>query len=154
DVLPVLPGDEERIRGDDAVVAEAEEPGGVDLEVEVRRPAVRVARVPDEADDVTRLDARALHGERRVRGAVRVVELVALAIAEPQAVAPEVVPADRVDGPVRDGQDRRPLRREDVLAVVPAARDVGPRSAERVPERDRSVDGEDVPLAGERRVDV
>src|SRR5919198_541650 len=37
DVLGVLPRDEEGVRSDDAVVAEPEQRGGMDLEVEVRR---------------------------------------------------------------------------------------------------------------------
>ena len=81
-----------------------------------------------------------------------VVELVPLPVAQPEPVAAEVVPADREHGAVGDGEQRGSERREDVLAVMPA--DAGPGRAERVGERRRPVDREDVPLRGERRRDV
>src|SRR5215831_19647314 len=56
DVLLVLPGDEEREGSDDPVVAESEQPDRMDLEMQVRSAPVRVTGVPDEADDVARLD--------------------------------------------------------------------------------------------------
>ena len=96
----------------------------------------------------------ALDRERRVGGEMRVVELVALGVAEPQPPAADLVPADRVDGAVCDGEQRRSERREDVLAVVPAADDVGARSAERVAERGRAENGEDEALARELRLDA
>ena len=75
---------------------------------------------------------------------MRVVELVPGAVAEPEAPAADVVPADREDRAVRDREERCAERREDVLAVVPAARDVARGGAERVAERRRAVDREDV----------
>ena len=84
----------------------------------------------------------AVDGERRERGEVRVVELVAVPVAEPEPVAADVVPADREDRAVGDGEDRRAERREDVLAVVPAGG--GAAGAEGVGERRRPVDREDV----------
>ena len=92
----------------------------MDLEVEVVRRRLRVAGVADEADHVAGLHLVAVDGERRERREVRVVELVALPVAQPKAVPAEVVPADREDRPVRDGEERGPERREDVLAVMPA----------------------------------
>ena len=53
-----------------------------------------------------------------------VVELVSRPVAEPEAPTADVVPADGEDGAVRDREERRPERGEDVLAVVPAALDV------------------------------
>ena len=51
---------------------------------------------------------------------MRVVELVAGPIAEPEPEAADVVPADGEDRAVRDGEDRLAELAEDVLAVVPA----------------------------------
>ena len=120
--------------------------------MEVVRRRLRVAGVADEADDGARLDLVAVDGERRERGEMRVVELVALPVAQPEPVAAEVVPADGEDGAVGDRQQRRAERREDVLAVMPA--DAGARAAEGVDERGRPVDGEDVAGGRERRRDV
>ena len=53
-------------------------PARVDLEVQVRRRADGVAGVADEADDVARVDVRAVLGDRRVGREVRVVEPVAV----------------------------------------------------------------------------
>ena len=78
---------------------------------------------------------------------MRVVELVALPVAQPEPPAADVVPADREDRPVRDGEDRRAERREDVVAVVPAAGDVAAGRAERVAVADGPVDREDVAAA-------
>jgi hypothetical protein len=75
---------------------------------------------------------------------VRIVELVPLPVSQPEAIAAAVVPADREDRAVGDGEKRRPERREDVFAVVPA--DAGARRTERVRERGRAVDREDVAL--------
>ena len=49
------PREQDRVRSDDAVVAEAEHRDGVDLEVEVRL-VLGVTGVADEADHVARLD--------------------------------------------------------------------------------------------------
>src|SRR5262249_60948056 len=77
DVFRPPPGDEERVRGDDAVVAESDHRGRMDLEMEMRRAAVGVSGRADEPDDVARFHALPFDGERWVRGQVRVVELVA-----------------------------------------------------------------------------
>src|SRR5439155_13077705 len=80
---------------------------------------------------------------------MRVVELVPLAVAEPDAVAPDVVPADREDGAVRAGKHRRAERGEDVIAVVPVPRHVAAEGAEAVPEVVRAVNREDVRAGGQ-----
>ena len=104
---------------DDAVVAERQQADRVDLEVEVVRRRLRVAGVADEADHGAGLHLVAVDGERRERREMGVVELVALPVTQPEPVAAEVVPADGEDGPVGDGEERGPERREDVLAVMP-----------------------------------
>src|SRR5829696_9979774 len=81
-----------------------------------------------------------------------VVELVALAVAEPEPVAAEVVPADREDRAVGDSEQRRTEWGEDVLTVVPA--DTGARRAVGVREGRRAVDREDVAFRRQRRRDV
>ena len=58
---------------------------------------------------------------------MRVVELVALRVAEPEPPAADLVPADRVHDAVCDGEQRCAERREDVLAVMPAADEIRPR---------------------------
>ena len=75
---------------------------------------------------------------------MRVVELVAAVVAQPEPPAADVVPADGEERPVRDGEERRPQRRDEVLAVVPLARDVGAERAEGVAERGGAEDGEHV----------
>ena len=92
--------------------------------------------------------SRASGGER---GQVRVVELVPLEVAEPEAVAADRVPADEEERPVGHGEDRRAERREDVVPVVPAG--VGARGAEVVRERGRTVDREDVAAGCQVRPD-
>ncbi len=126
----------------------------MDLEVEVRDAAVGVPRAPDEPEHVACLDGPSRDGERRVRAEVRVVELVPRGVAEPEAPAADVVPADREERPVRDGEDGGAGRRDEVLAVVPLARDVGPEGAERVAERRRAEQREHVPAVAESRGDL
>ena len=121
----------------------------MDLEVQVVRGRLRVAGVADEADHGAGAHLAPVDGERREGGEVGVVELVALPVAEPEPEPAAVVPADREDGAVGDREERRAERGEDVLAVVPA--DAGPGRAERVGERRRAVDGEDVAGRRERR---
>ena len=87
---------------------------------------------------------------RRVRREVRVVELVPRAVAEPEPPAADLVPADGEDGAVRDGEDRRAERREDVVAVVPGH--VRARRAERVPVGRVAVHREDVPAGRQLRL--
>ena len=110
---------------------------------------LRVAGVAHEADHGSGLDLVPVDGERREGGEVGVVELVPLPVAQPEPVAAAVVPADREDGAVGDREQRRSERREDVLAVVPA--DARARRSERVRERRRPVDREDVAARRERR---
>ena len=64
------------------------------------------------------LHARAVEDERRERGEVRVVERVPLPVAQPEPVAADLVPADREDRPVGDGDERLAELAEDVVAVV------------------------------------
>ena len=91
---------------------------------------------------------------RRVAGEVRVVELVADAVSDPEAPAAELLPADAVDRAVRDGDDRRPERREDVVAVMPVAGDITAEGAVGVDEVGWPDDREDVVVQGERRCDL
>ena len=136
------PGRHVRERVDGSVVAVREQGVGVHLEVEVRRRPGCVARVADEADHRARADARALDSRRSEAGQVRVVEEITGVIGEPETATAEPVPADREERPVGDGHDRRPVRGEDVDAVVPGH--VGARRAPRVGKRRRPGDGEDV----------
>src|SRR4029453_11202224 len=94
----------------------------------------------------------AVHSERRERREVRVVELVAGGVLQPEPQAADVVPADRVDDAVGDGEERRPEGAEDVLAVVPAR--VRARGTEGVPVRGGPVDGEDISAGRQLREDV
>src|SRR5207248_3485538 len=123
-------------------------------EMEVRRRAGRVAGVPDEAEHLAGLDMEAVLRERREGREVRVVELVALRVAQPEAVAADVVPADREDDSVGAGEDRGSERREDVVAVVPVPGNVTAEGAEGVDERDRPVNGEDVAAGGQLRMEA
>ncbi len=91
------------------------------LEVNVIRRSLRITGVADEAEDVARVHDRAVHRERRVSREMRVVVLPALVVAEPEAPAADPVPPDGEDGAVRDGEQRRSERREDVVSVMPAA---------------------------------
>jgi hypothetical protein len=94
----------------------------VDLEVQVGRRADRVAGGADEAEHVAAADARALAGERREAGQVRVVEVVAVVVEQPQPPPAEVVPADVVERAVLHGQERRAGGHEDVDPLVEARR--------------------------------
>ena len=98
-VLLVLPRVEVRRRVDSAVVAEVEERHRVDLEVEVVRRSLGVAGVAHEADHLPGLHVRAVDGGGRERGEVRVVELVALPVDDPEPVAADLVEADGEDVP-------------------------------------------------------
>ena len=120
-VLRAAPGVEERVRRDGAVVAHREQRDRVDLEVEVHGRELGVAGLAHEAEHVAGLDLAAVDRERRVGREMRVVELVAGPVAQPQPPAADVVPADREHRPVGDREQRRPERREDVLTVMPAA---------------------------------
>ena len=149
----MAPRVEERRGVDDTVVAEEEQRDGVDLEVQVRRRPLRVAGVAHEAEDGAGLDARPVDREGRERGEVRVVELVALTVAQPEPVASDVVPADREHRPVGAGEHGCAKGREDVVAVVPVAGDIAAEGAEGVRERDlRPVHREDVAAGGQLRL--
>src|SRR5207248_8142945 len=120
DVLEVLPRVEVRRGVDRAVVAEGEQSDRMDLEMQVVRRPLRIAGVPDESEHGARMNACAVHRRGRVCGEVRVVELISLAVDEPETPAADPVPADGEDEPVRDREDRRAEWREDVVAVMPA----------------------------------
>src|SRR6266498_5416193 len=89
------PGRQVRRRVDRAVVSHEEQRGGMDLEVEMGRSPRRVAGVADEADHVPPAHLGAVPGQGRERRKMSVVELVALGVAQPQAVAADLLPADR-----------------------------------------------------------
>ena len=139
-----LPGDQVRIGVDDAVVALRLELGRVDLEVEVRGRTDRVAGGADEADDVACMDEGALPCERREAREVGVVELVAGGVAEPEAVAADVVPADVEERPVGDRDERGPERAKMSFPWCQC----GPRHPEVVGEGRLPGDREDVPASG------
>ena len=88
------------------------------LEVEVGHRPLGVAGVPHEADHLSGLDARPIANARRERGQLRVVEEVALVVAQPETVAAGPVPADGEDRPPSHREQRLAERAEDVVAVV------------------------------------
>src|SRR5579862_4053304 len=106
---------------DGSVVTEMKKRAWMNLEVEMRRRGDGVAGVPDEADDLACAHMLRVKVVAGVSGQVRVIELITAAITHPQTPAADLVPADAVDRPVRDGDDRRSERSEDVVAVVPSA---------------------------------
>src|SRR4029079_8160063 len=83
-----------------------------------------------------------------------VVELVAGIVAQPEPPAADVVPAHREERPVRDREQRRPVRCDEILAVVPFSGDVRPEGTERVPEGGGPEDREDVAATRESRGDL
>src|ERR1051326_8809787 len=96
----------------------------MDLEVQVGWGRERVSSVTDEPDDVPGMNVPAVQCQGRVAGEMGVVELVSVPVAHPEPPAPEVLPADPVHRSVCDGDDGSPDRGEEVVAVVPASRDV------------------------------
>src|SRR3954451_23726965 len=78
-----------------------------------------------------------------------VVELVALVVAQPEAPAADLVPPDGEHRAVGDCEERRAEGSKDVVAVMPAARHIAAKRAERVDERRRAVDREYVAAGGE-----
>src|SRR5438874_6213874 len=80
---------------------------------------------------------------------MRIVELVPLAVAEPDAVAADVVPADGEDGTAGAGKERRAEGGEDVVAMVPVPGHVAAEGAESVREVVRAVNREDVRTGGQ-----
>ena len=151
-VLLMLPGIQVRGRVDSTVVAEVQERHRMDLEVEVVRRSLGVAGVAHEADDLSRLHVRAVHRVDRERREVRVVELVARLVDDPEAVAADLVEADGEDDAVGARDERLPERSEDVVAMVIG--DVRSLRAKRVDVRRRPVDREDVAAGGELRLHV
>ena len=146
----MLPGVQVRRRVDGSVVAEREVGDRVHLKVQVVGRALGVAGVADETDHFSRLDTAAVLRGRRVRGEMRVVELVPLAVPQPEAVPADVVPADREDRSVSTGEYGRPERREDVVAVVPVPWHVAAERPERVCEIDlRPVNREHIAARGQ-----
>ena len=75
---------------------------------------------------------------------MRVVELVSLAVSQPEPITAAFLPANGEDRAVGNGEERGAEWSEDVLTVVPA--DTGPRRPKSVGERRWPVDGEDVAL--------
>jgi hypothetical protein len=124
----------------------------MDLEVEVVGRPFGVAGVAHEPDDLACLHVRAVRRGRRERGQVRVVELVALAVEDPQPVAADLVPADREDGPVRAGDERLAELPEDVVAVVVGH--VRARGPVAVDVRGGAVDGEHVAARRQLRMEL
>ena len=94
------------------------------LEVQMRVGRERIAGVADEADHVTAVNGAVVAAERRVPGEMRVVEVVAGVVDEPQPPPADAVPTDREDRPVGDGDHRRAELGEEVVPVMPAAGDV------------------------------
>ena len=124
DGLNVTPLREVARRIDRAVLAERAERHRMDLEVHVVRASVRVAGVPDEAEHLPRSHMRRVQGEWGEAREMGVVEGVARGVREPQAPAADLLPADVADRAVGDRDDGRAERGEQVVAVVPLARDV------------------------------
>ena len=145
------PGAQVRRRVDRAVVAEVEKAVRVNLEMEMRLRRERVAGIADEPDHVPAVDCATVSRQPRVPGQMRVVEVVADVIHEPESPPADPVPADREDRPVGDGDDRRPERGEEIVAVVPAAGDVRPLSTVGVAPGRARADREGVRPAERRR---
>jgi hypothetical protein len=110
-------------------IAEGVDGGSVDADFEVEVWAGAEAGVADEADHLAGPDAVGVEVGGRVAGQVGVVELVADAVAHPQSPAAYVLPADAVDRSARDGDNRGAERGEDVVAVMPVARDIASEGA-------------------------
>ena len=89
-------------------------------------------RIADEPDHVAATDGAIVSSEPRVAGEMRVVEVVARVIHEPEPPAADSVPADREDRAVGDRDDRSPERSEEIVAVVPVAGNIRPLPAVRV----------------------
>ena len=80
----------------------------MDLEVEVERCALGVAGVAHEPDHLSGLDVRSVEGGSRECGKVRVVELVAGLVDDPEPVAADLVEADGEDDAVGARDERLP----------------------------------------------
>src|SRR5439155_2675485 len=114
----------------------------------------RVTGVSDEADHFSCLDPVRVKDGRSIAREVRVVELVGRVVAYPEPPAADLLPADAVDGPVGDGDDRGAELGKEIVAVVPLAGDVASRGAVRVAVARGADDGKDVGAATERRGDL
>ncbi len=121
------------------------------LEVEMRLRRERVAGVADEPDHVSAPDGATVSREPRVPGQMRVVEIVAGVIDEPESPSADPVPADREDRPVGDGDDGCAERGEEIVTVVPAAGDVRPLATVGVAPVGARGDREGVRAAERRR---
>jgi hypothetical protein len=121
-------------RIDGAVVTEMKQGSRVNLEMQVGSRRERITGVTDEPDHLAGLHAGGAEREPRVAGEVRVVELVAIPVADPEAPAAKPLPPDPIQRPVRDRDHRSAEHREDVVAVMPAARDVAAGRPVRVTE--------------------
>ena len=126
----------------------------MDLEMQVERTALGVARVADEPEHVAGVHDRAVDGKRRIRRKVSVVELVAAVVAQPQPPSADLLETDLEHDSVRHGEDRGAERREDVVAVVPAVRNVLAHVAEPVAVGGGAVDGKDVPVLAQGWLDL
>src|SRR5262249_15245289 len=131
------------------VVAEAEQRGRVDLEMQVRRGAFRVSAVADVGDHLTGANACAVASRPCVAIEMRVVELVARSVAQPQAAAAEPLPTHGEEHAAGNREHRHAARREEVVAVVP--RHAIARGSECVRDGDLLRKGEDVSAGVERR---
>ncbi len=125
-------------------------PGRVDLEVQVERRALRVARVAEEADHVAGVHLRARLRDRGVGREVAVVEEVPVGVAQPLLATADVAPADLHERAVVDGQHRRAEGREEVDALVEAR--IRARRAEVVLEARAAGEREEVARAEQRRL--
>src|SRR6266568_4564707 len=103
----------------------------MNLAVQVEGCPLRIARVAGEADDVTGVHLAAVHRKGRERREVCVVEEISLAVAKPEPVSSDLVPSHGEDGAGSNCEEGRTERGEDVVAMVPAARDVAAQRTER-----------------------
>ena len=126
----------------------------MNLEVQVRRTAIGIAGVPDEAEDVSCPHVPRVEHPRGIAREMRVIELVGCCVAHPEPPAAEPVPSDAVDRSVRDRYDRGPDRGEDVGSVVPLPANVASERTVRIPVARYTDDGEDVFASTERRCDL
>ena len=89
----------------------------------------------------------------RIPGQVRVIELIACVVADPEPPAAQLLPADPIDRPACDRNYRRAERREDVVAVMPISGDVASERTVGVAVLGPACDWEDVLAVGERGCD-
>ena len=116
----VPPRREVGARVDGPVLAEEEHRDRIHLEVEPDARPARGSGRPHEADHLTGADVRAVRGKLRERREVRVEELVPLRVTKPELVSGGAVPADPVERPLGDRDERLPETAVDVGAALPA----------------------------------